>query len=130
MLFAVARWLALVGAGALGALMRHGIHSTARRLAPARVPVGTLAINVGGAFAIGLVLGWPGGAHASVRTVLATGLLGGFTTFGTLSLETWTLGTSGRHLAAWSYALGSVVAGLVAVWLGTAVAMGLAGLAA
>ncbi|HEY7832749.1 MAG TPA: CrcB family protein [Ktedonobacterales bacterium] len=130
MLFAVGRFLALVGAGALGALTRHGVHSTARRLAPAGWPLGTLAINVGGAFAIGVVLGWPGAAHASARAVLATGFLGGFTTFGTLTLETWTLGTRGRHLAAWAYALGSVVAGLVAVWAGIATAAGIVALAA
>lgn len=126
MALGIVRFVVLMGAGALGAVMRHGVHSAVRRVAVAHVPVGTLAINVAGAFAIGLVLGWPGGAHASARAVLATGFLGGFTTFSTYSLETWTLGARGRHLAAWAYALGSVAAGLLAAWAGLATAQGAA----
>lgn len=119
--FAILRFALLVGAGALGALARHGVHGAVRQVAASHVPVGTLAINVGGAFAIGLVLGWPGDAHASARAVLATGFLGGFTTFSTLSLEAWTLGAHGRHLTAWAYALGSMAA-----WVGLSIAPGIA----
>lgn len=124
--FALVRFVVLVGAGALGALTRHSVHSVVRRVAAAHVPVGTLAINIAGAFAIGLVLGWPTGAHASAREMLATGFLGGFTTFSTLSLETWSLGLRGRHLTAWAYALGTLCAGLLAAWAGVAAAQGIA----
>lgn len=124
MAFGVLRFVLLVGAGALGAVTRHGVHSAVRRVAMAHIPLGTLAINVAGAFAIGVVLGWPGGTHTSARAVLATGFLGGFTTFSTLSLETWTLGAGGQHVMAWAYALGSVAAGLLAAWAGMAVAQG------
>jgi CrcB protein len=123
---ALIRLLILAGAGSLGAVTRHGIHTVARQVARTHVPMGTLAINVVGAFAIGIVLGWPGGAHSTLRTVLASGFLGGFTTFSTLSLEAWTLGASGQRLTAWTYALGSIVAGLLAAWAGVLVAAQLA----
>jgi CrcB protein len=83
-------------------------------------PWGTFAINVSGSAALGLVaaafLGNPDVAHRRWFLLLGTGFCGGYTTFSTFSLETMELLRDDRPLAAVAYALGSVAAGLVAVW--------------
>jgi CrcB protein len=105
---ALIRLLILAGAGSLGAVTRHGIHTVARQVARTHVPMGTLAINVVGAFAIGIVLGWPGGAHSTLRTVLASGFLGGFTTFSSLAYGSVALLRAGRTLDGLLYPLGDL----------------------
>jgi CrcB protein len=120
---ALIRLLILAGAGSLGAVTRHGIHTVARQVARTHVPMGTLAINVVGAFAIGIVLGWPGGAHSTLRTVLASGFLGEFTTFSSLAYGSVALLRAGRTLDGLLYplgslALGSLALGVLAVGLG------------
>jgi CrcB protein len=115
---ALIRLLILAGAGSLGAVTRHGIHTVARQVARTHVPMGTLAINVVGAFAIGIVLGWPGGAHSTLRTVLASGFLGGFTTFSSLAYGSVALLRAGHTLDGLLYPLGSLALGMLAVGLG------------
>jgi CrcB protein len=115
---ALIRLLILAGAGSLGAVTRHGIHTVARQVARTHVPMGTLAINVVGAFAIGIVLGWPGGAHSTLRTVLASGFLGEFTTFSSLAYGSVALLRAGRTLDGLLYPLGSLALGVLAVGLG------------
>jgi CrcB protein len=115
---ALIRLLILAGAGSLGAVTRHGIHTVARQVARTHVPMGTLAINVVGAFAIGIVLGWPGGAHSTLRTVLASGFLGAYTTFSSLAYGSVALLRAGRTLDGLLYPLGSLALGVLAVGLG------------
>jgi CrcB protein len=83
----------------------------------------TFAINVGGSFALGAVvarLDAHPDPHAALRPAITIGLLGAFTTFSTLSLETFRLLARGHVLLASAYSLGSLAAGLLAVTLGVA----------
>lgn len=116
------KWLAVFALGGLGAVCRVGIAG----LFPVRaLPWGTLAVNLAGCVAIGVLyvvfeehralpLAW--------RVAIVGGFLGGFTTFSAFGLETWELLQEGRALAAALYAGGSVVLGAVGVAVGVALA--------
>lgn len=89
-------------------------------------PLATLSVNVAGSFLIGLFSGLltrlAGGTSAEVlRLVLVVGFCGGFTTFSTFSNETLRLIESAHYLAASLYVLASVLAGLLAVFIGYAI---------
>lgn len=85
-------------------------------------PWGTLAVNLLGGAAIGVAAALI--ERESVRLLLITGLLGGFTTFSAYSLQTLQLLQDGRVGAAIGYALLSVAACLLACWAGWAAARG------
>jgi CrcB protein len=111
-------------AGSLGALSRYGLEGAVSRYAPGAFPWGTFVVNVIGSFALGLVftvLTERATADPWLRSSLTIGFLGAFTTFSTLSLETYRLLEDGAHALALANALGSVMAGLVAVYLGVVV---------
>lgn len=110
-------WVAL--GGALGALGRFAISTWL--FMPGRFPWATLAINIAGSFAIGLL--WGLGQQQAWfdnwgRYLLVVGVLGGFTTFSAFSLETAALMESGRHAQALTYVLASVVACVLMALLG------------
>ncbi len=86
-------------------------------------PMATLAINVLGSFAMG-VLFITLAARTSLSPLLMTGVLGGFTTFSAFSLDALRLWEAGQTLQAALYVLGSVILSLVAVALGAALARG------
>jgi CrcB protein len=112
--------LVFLGAG-LGGMARHGVGVAALRLGSS-FPYGTLAINVLGSILMGLFTGWfalRGGSQA-LRLFIATGVLGGFTTFSSYSLEAVLLLERGETGAALAYILGSVVLGLAGLFLGLA----------
>jgi CrcB protein len=117
------RWdilLAIAAGGALGAVARWGL---AEALPHDRdqVPWATLLTNVAGCFAIGaliIVLAAKRPDSRLLRPLLATGVLGGFTTFSTYVLDTRTLAAAGRPGPAAAYLLGTLVLGLVAVVAG------------
>ena len=117
--------LILVAAGgALGATARHLASKAALALAPPTFPWGTYLINITGCFAMGLVAGLAGNGSLSpsTRLFLATGVLGGFTTFSAFGLEAQGLLSNGRAGAALAYVLGQVVLGLLGVVMGLAIA--------
>jgi CrcB protein len=120
--------LAVAVGGALGSVARYGVGLAVQRALGASFPWGTLAVNVVGCFLIGVVLHAAderGGIAPTTRLFLATGLLGGFTTFSAFGLETFLL-ARGRDLLVASANVGASVAlGLAAVWLGRALAVGL-----
>jgi CrcB protein len=97
---------AICAGASLGALLRWLLGLQLNHLLPA-LPLGTLAANLLGGYAIGLVLGWLG-LHPElppqVRLFLVTGLLGGLTTFSTFSAEVVT------HLAQGRYGWGILIA--------------------
>ena len=89
-------------------------------------PVGTLVINVVGSFGIGLV--WILLAARGLQNwipFVMIGVLGGFTTFSTFSLDTIRLVEAGRIMAAGTYVLASVVFSIVACGLGLWLAKGM-----
>lgn len=106
--------------GAFGSAARYGVSLLALRYFGARLPLGTLFVNVTGCFLIGLLMTWlerSQPAHAvEWRLVLAVGFLGGFTTFSTFALESYTLGAGrGDWWISTGYLAGSVVLGLLAL---------------
>jgi crcB protein len=112
--------------GGIGASLRHLLGGAAQALSKsATFPWGTLAINVTGCFAIGLLAelaeerGVPSG---NVRTFLFVGVLGGYTTFSSFGNETINLLRGGEALAAAANAGGQLALGLLAVALGRAAA--------
>jgi CrcB protein len=117
-------YLLLALGGALGTVARYflGTHVGVGQ----EFPWATLLINVSGSFAIGLAatLVAEGRWFASTegRLFFMTGICGGFTTFSAFSLQTLVLAQKGEWARAGAYVVGSVVACLVAVWLGYLVA--------
>ncbi len=114
-------WVAL--GGALGSVARYAVSLGAARWLGAGFPWGTLLVNVAGSFAIGLLAalatsdGRPA-LGADARAFVMIGILGGFTTFSSFSLETLTLARNGALGAAAANASLSLVLCLAAVWLG------------
>lgn len=109
--------------GATGAVLRFHAGRLAGTLAGphAAFPWGTFSINVAGSFAMGLLAGWlarAGEGGEAWRLLLAVGVLGGFTTFSSFSLETALLIERGMAGLAATYALGSMLAGIGGLFLG------------
>jgi CrcB protein len=114
--------IVFIGAGVGGAL-RHGVNVGAARLFGYGFPFGTLIVNVVGSFIMGALAGYfvfrPGIAQ-HVRLFLTTGILGGFTTFSSFSLDAALLIERHRYALAAAYVAGSVFAGLAALFFGLA----------
>jgi CrcB protein len=112
----------LAVAGGVGAGLRFVVDGAVRDLVGARWPWGTAAINVSGSFLLGLLtgLGTRGMPH-ELLLVLGAGLLGGYTTFSTASVETVRLLQQRRVAASAVYALGVLVLTIAAALLGLAV---------
>lgn len=116
--------LLLVGgvgiAGALGAVTRYLIGRAIAERAGSQFPLGTLLINVSGSFVIGLLFTLAGHKALSPawQTVLATGFLGGYTTFSTMSWEGVQLARGGSSWGSALYFGGNLALGLMAVSLG------------
>jgi len=107
--------------GALGAVLRYTIGLAITARATPGFPWNTLAVNVVGAFLIGLLMALPlgdGVPGAAWRLFLATGILGGFTTFSALSYESIALIENGALWAGLANMFGSGAVGLAAAWLG------------
>lgn len=103
--------------GALGALARYGVDVSVARRTDALFPWATLAVNVAGSFALGLlfVLAIEEGSGPDwFRGFLATGFLGAFTTFSTFSVQTVALAERGYAGLALGYVAISVVLGVFA----------------
>ncbi len=112
--------LVFVGAG-LGGMARHSVNLAAARVPGSVSSAGTLGINVLGSLLIGLLAAYlttAGESREPLRLLLATGVLGGFTTFSAFSLDAASLWQQGRPEAAAAYIVGSVVLSLGAVALG------------
>ena len=111
-------------AGAAGTLARYAVDGLVSKRTAGGFPWGTLAVNVTGSFLLGvffvllaerfMVAPW-------IRSSLLIGFIGAYTTFSTLSLETFRLFEDGAHLLALANGLGSLLAGLLAVYGGIVV---------
>lgn len=109
-------WIALTLAGGLGAVARALVtHAVNTRVGRA-FPFGTLVVNVSGAFALGVLSA--AGLGAAALAICGTGFMGGYTTFSTWMYET----RHGPRAHAVANVVVSVVLGVLAVWLGRALA--------
>ena len=119
--------LLVAAGGAVGSVLRYGVGKLAGPQADATVPWHTFVVNATGAFLMGLLIvvaarqGWPGWW----RPLLGVGVLGGYTTFSTFSLEVSELVLHGAPWLAAGYAGMSLAAGvagaLAGIFLGRAV---------
>jgi CrcB protein len=112
---------AIAVAGAIGALARYGLEGFVSRRAPGAFPWGTFAVNVSGAFVLGFVFTVMSEQFTVapwIRGAVTIGLLGAYTTFSTLSFESYRLLEDGAIGIAAANMFGSLAAGLGAVYLG------------
>ncbi len=120
------QWIAVALGGALGSVMRYGVH----RFSPAwfgAFPGATFIVNIFGSLLLGIL--WGSSSQVQQRSPLFLGLgigaLGGFTTFSTFSLDTIRLYQNDQLRLAAIYVLSSVLLSLIAagigIWLGLAI---------
>lgn len=105
--------------GAIGSAARYGVTVAVARLWGVGFPWGTLIVNILGGLAIGVLAVRLGPAQEELRLLLAVGVLGGFTTFSTFSLETLRLMEQGPVPAA-LYVAASLILSVAACWAGFA----------
>lgn len=114
------QWVLVSIGAALGAMLRLLFAQLLNALHPT-VPLGTVAANILGGFLMGLVLAGTHQISTEMRLLLATGFLGGLTTFSTFSAESFTLLNAGRYGSALAlimiHVLGSIVATALGFWL-------------
>lgn len=109
-------WIGVAFLGGCGALARFGLTLlVADRLHP-HLPVGTLAVNVSGAFLLGLLAG--ASVDGDARLLFGAGALGAYTTFSTWMVETQRIGEAGKRRLALVNILLSIALGLTAAALG------------
>jgi CrcB protein len=117
-------WLAIAGAGAVGAPLRYAVDATISSRYRRLFPLGTYVVNITGCFVLGCITGFALYHSLAKTTVLivGSGLVGAYTTFSTFTLETTVLSQRGeRRLALWNLA-GSVLLGFAAAASGVALA--------
>lgn len=119
--------------GAIGSGARHLVGRAMLGWLGADFPYGTLTVNLVGGLAMGLLAGTLariGGAGEAWRLLLAVGVLGGFTTFSSFSLDVVLLWQRGEMLTATLYLLASVVGAVGALAMGLTLARAAAGASA
>lgn len=116
--------LLVAAGGALGSMLRYGVGRWVIGLTGPGFPSGTLAVNLIGGLAMGMLAGWLARIDEGVeglRLLLGVGVLGGFTTFSAFSLEVYNMIIRAEVALAAAYAIsstaGSVLAVLAGVWL-------------
>ena len=111
-------WIAVAALGGAGAVARFVVDGAVAARAAGELPVGTLAVNLSGAFVLGLLAGLA--LHGDALLLAGTATLGSFTTFSTWMLETQRLVEDGAARVAALNVVLSLAAGLAAVALGRA----------
>ena len=114
------KWLLVSAGAACGAMLRLFFAQTMNAIHPS-IPYGTLMANILGGFLMGLVLAASNQLSNEMRFLLATGFLGGLTTFSTFSAESFTLLDSSRIGMAFMlitiHVVGSIAATALGFWL-------------
>ena len=111
--------VAVAVGGAAGALARYGLSRWIHSSGTGGFPWGTLAANILGCLMIGFCYHWLGQRGSPIlRAGIMVGFIGALTTFSTYCLETMNLADSRQLLPAGLNIVGSVVAGLIAVYVG------------
>lgn len=115
-------WVAVLLGGALGSAARHGVNLMTARVLGTPTPYATAAVNMIGSFAVGVLAGVLATGRLSLtpteRALIFTGLLGGFTTFSSLMLDTLTLSHAGAIGKTALNLVGQFVIGCALVYLG------------
>jgi fluoride exporter len=115
-------WLAVALGGAIGSMARHGVNDFFGHTLGRPGALATASVNVIGSFVIGLLAGLIAGGRLHetplMRAFIFVGILGGFTTFSSFMLDTFTL-AEGRHVsAALLNVTGQVILGYAAAYIG------------
>ncbi|RWZ53173.1 CrcB family protein [Labedella phragmitis] len=107
-------------AGGAGSAVRLAVDTAVAARWSRGIPLGTVVVNVSGSFLIGLVAGLAAASLVSgeLVAVLATGLLGGYTTFSAASVEIARLVLAGRGWSAAAYGVGLLASAALAASLG------------
>ncbi|GGD89692.1 putative fluoride ion transporter CrcB [Aureimonas endophytica] len=111
--------------GAIGSVGRQLVNLGAARLFGPGLPLGTFTVNLVGAFAMGVfieLLARRLGGSAELRVFVATGIIGGFTTFSSFALDTAVLWERGEAATAFAYVAGTLILGFGALFAGLALA--------
>tara|TARA_R110001583_G_scaffold64819_2_gene187676 strand:- start:3649 stop:4020 length:372 start_codon:yes stop_codon:yes gene_type:complete len=106
--------------GGFGSVARYMLSSRLNTL-EAKIPYGTFLSNILGSLLVGIVLGYLAKTSSVSETqslLLATGFCGGFTTFSTFAYENQVFLKNGDYISFVSYTIGSLVLGLLAIFLG------------
>ncbi|MEZ5690600.1 MAG: fluoride efflux transporter CrcB [Rickettsiales bacterium] len=108
--------------GAVGSLLRYLLMSFVGRITLSEFPYSTLAVNIVGSFLMGVwiaaVAYWLPSKSKDLHLLFAVGLLGGFTTFSTFSLDLFYLIEKGAYSSAVYYILSSIIASVIALVCG------------
>ena len=115
-------WVAIGVGGGIGAMARHALNHALHRHLGDSFPVGIFVVNLTGCFAIGALAGLLAAARIQLnetsRAFLVVGLLGGFTTVSSYSLDSYTLIRGGHTGLALLNLCGQAVLGLLTLWVG------------
>ncbi len=114
-------WLMVAFGGAVGSVLRYGAGRLAVSYFGPSTVLDTFFVNVTGSFALGVFIALTlerVSIPAEYRGLVAAGLLGGYTTFSTLSVEAMRLAESGEVLKAGVSVAGNIAVGLLAAYLG------------
>ena len=114
--------------GAVGASLRHLTSLLTLRWFGPNFPWGTLTVNIVGSFLMGVfieLLARKFDSSQELRLLIATGIMGGFTTFSAFSLDVAVMWERGATLTAAGYVLASVMLSILALFAGLAVIRGL-----
>lgn len=117
------KYLLIAFGGALGSVARYWVGSNISSRLGVKFPWGTLLVNLSACFVIGLALTYLGrraDLNPAWRFLVPVGFIGAYSTFSTYEWETLSTLRSGAFAMAALYAVGSLILGLVATWLGAA----------
>lgn len=117
-------WVLVVAGAMVGAPVRYLTDRAIQRRHDTVFPWGTFTVNVAGCLVLGVVTGAAtyGSAASSLQALLGIGFCGTLTTYSTISYETMRLAQTGARLFAVANLTASVVAGMGAIFLGSALA--------
>lgn len=116
-------WIAIAIGGAIGSAARYGVGLVSLRLLGPNFPWGTLTVNVVGSLATGFFIAWLAAREPQsslMRSFVATGVLGGFTTFSAFALEAVTLHRDRSLIVAGLYVAASATLSIAGVLAGLA----------
>ena len=119
------KYLLIAAGGALGSMARYWVAGTISGREGTRFPWGTFVVNITACAIIGFAITWLGRHIELSRSwlyLVPIGFIGAYSTFSTYEWETFSSLRSGAFALAALYAIGSLLLGLVAIWLGIALA--------